>query len=353
VEFAKHLGVSQALVSMVWDGRKEGISSATFQRIWDYAIACGYTPKGMKVVGNAWGGSPSAIGYFLRTPFKLANKTNFFSHVTQGLHDYASENGYNVIFLGPEDDAGDRMYRRIKETLPNLKGLVVLGEISPSFQAFVDKFELPTVIVSARVPGRFHSVNSNEFQAAQLLTDHLYELGHRQFAFLGGLAPKGRYYERRDAVLHCLREKGIDPDTCHVVEEFGGADRAEGFRAADCLIQKCGVGSLPTAWIIVNGTMARGVCSRLYQEGIRIGQDISVASIDMTRVCSDEIPGLTSAAAVPEKLGWEAGRILHDSKPGDEVPLQDIVFPSKLVVRDSTGPVPEGSPSEPVSRTSS
>ena len=336
---AKHLGVSQALVSMVLNGRKEGIAAGTFQRIWDHAIASGYTPKGMKVEPASGGVvRASAVGYFLRTPFKLATKTNFFSHVSQGLHDYITESNLNLIFLGSESDAGDRMFRRVKETIPTLRGLVILGEIGEPFQAFIQELEVPTVIVSARATGLFHSVNSNELQAAQLLTRHLYGHGHRRFAFLGGLAPKGRYVERRDAVIQSLARHGVDPSSCHFVEEEGGADRAEGFHAADRLIKECEGRKLPTGWIVGNGTMARGVCNRLFQEGLKIGVDVSVTAIDMTRVCWEEYPTLTSASAVPENLGREAGRLLIEADQGDDQPLQDVVLPVKLVARDSSGP---------------
>lgn len=339
-EIARRLGVSQALVSMVLNGRKDGISPSTFQRIWDHAIASGYTPKGMKMEPLGAGGKrATAVGYFLRAPFKLATKTNFFSHVSQGLHDYVAENNLNLIFLGSEVDADDRMYRRVKETLPSLCGLVMLGEISGAFQEFIQDLNVPTVIVSARATGIFHSVNSNELQAAQMLTSYLYELGHRRFAFLGGLAPKGRYYERRGAVIQCLRRLGIAENEIQFVEEEGGADRAEGFRAAGRLLERCH-GDVPTAWVVANGTMARGICNRLLQEGFKIGSDVSVATIDMTRVCWEEFPALTSAAAVPEHLGREAGRLLIEADQGGNQPLQEIVLPVSLEVRESTGPVP-------------
>jgi LacI family transcriptional regulator len=342
-EIARRLGVSQALVSMVLNGRKDGIAPATFQRIWEHAIATGYTPKGMKVdTLNGVTPRATAVGYFLRAPFKLATKTNFFSHVSQGLHDYVTECNLNLIFLGGEVDAGDRMALRVKTTQSSLRGIVILGEVGPEFQEFIEDLETPTVIVSARATGVFHSVNSNELQAAHLLVSHLYELGHRKFAFLGGLAPKGRFYERRDAVRQSLQRHGIDPATCPFIEEEGGADRAEGFHAADRLLA-ARPGDLPTAWIVANGTMARGICNRLFQEGLQIGQDVSIATIDMTRVCWEEVPTLTSASAVPENLGREAGRLLLQTDHGEDQPLQDIVLPVAMVVRDSTGPVPRSS----------
>ncbi|MBH55115.1 MAG: hypothetical protein CMI18_12325, partial [Opitutaceae bacterium] len=46
---AKELGYSQALVSMVLNGRKKGISEAAYKRIWDFAITNGYSPRGMNI----------------------------------------------------------------------------------------------------------------------------------------------------------------------------------------------------------------------------------------------------------------------------------------------------------------
>lgn len=338
---AKHLGVSQALVSMVLNGRREGIAPSTFQRIWDHAIVSGYAPKGMRVIPSTAAMSrANAVGYLLRRPFKLATNTNFFSHVSQGLHDYVTECNLNLIFLGSEADADDRMFRRLKETVPSLRGLVILGEVGSAFQSFLQELEVPGVIVSARATGLFHSVNANERQAAQLLAQHLYDQGHRRFAFLGGLAPRGRYLERRRAVLQSLQRLGLESSACHLIEEEGGADRVDGFHAADRLIQECAGSIRPTAWIVGNGTMARGVCNRLFQEGLKIGADVSVATIDMTRVCWEEYPTLTSASSVPEALGREAGRLLIEVNQGKDQPLQDVVLPVKLVVRDSTGPAP-------------
>ena len=47
-EILEDLGVSQALVSLALNGRKDGINAETYQRIWDHAVSLGYQPKGMR-----------------------------------------------------------------------------------------------------------------------------------------------------------------------------------------------------------------------------------------------------------------------------------------------------------------
>lgn len=335
---AKHLGVSQALVSMVLNGRQDGIAPATFKRIWDQAIASGYMPKGMKVnLAKTEQLKATGVGYFLRAPFRLATKTNFFSHVSQGLHDFVSERGLNLIFLGSEADDLPKMRERLRLVRNTLKGVVVLGEVGPEFLSFVRDLDLPTVIVSSRETGVFHSINSNELKAAEMLAEHLYELGHRKFCFIGGTAPMGRYLERKDAVLKSLERLGVKEADSHFVQIDGGADRKEGMQATRQVLDAFSSESLPTAWIVSNGTMARGVCTGLLHAGLAIGKDVSVAAIDMTRACWDEEPALTSAAAIPEEMGFEAGRLVVGSEQGTPNTFQDLVLPVCLEVRESTG----------------
>ncbi|MFN5559770.1 MAG: helix-turn-helix domain-containing protein, partial [Opitutaceae bacterium] len=48
-QLAQELGISQALVSLILNGRRHGINPATYARVWDHALRRGYHPKGMRV----------------------------------------------------------------------------------------------------------------------------------------------------------------------------------------------------------------------------------------------------------------------------------------------------------------
>src|SRR5580765_7681085 len=76
---ARDLGVSQALVSLVLNGKRENISEESYQRIWNYALKLGYRPKGMQLHG---GGTPSTgVGFVFRSGVRLHTQSNFFGHV--------------------------------------------------------------------------------------------------------------------------------------------------------------------------------------------------------------------------------------------------------------------------------
>ncbi|NDV62268.1 LacI family transcriptional regulator [Puniceicoccales bacterium CK1056] len=337
-KIAEKLGVSQSLVSIVLNGRKEGIAKETYDRIWDYALKHGYSPKGMKLSENsAFGGeSMQTVGYFLRAPLKLANKSNFFSHVAQGLHDFLRGQNYKLVFLGSEMDISTKELANNSWRNTPLTGVVIMGEVNSDFLGAVRDLGKPLVYLSARSPGFCHSVNGNEYQAAEQLVDHLYELGHRHFAFLGGMVSRSRNDERLHGLQRALARYNLNlPDEAVFIME--DAERKQGYQMAGTILQGH-TKNFPTAWMCVNGLVARGALSRLFQEGLNIGEDVSVAAFDNTRVCAEEIPGITSAASIPENLGREAGRILLNPELHEGDSLLDIVLPSKFVVRESSGP---------------
>ena len=111
---AHDLGVSQALVSLVLNGKRENISEESYKRIWEYAIKLGYRPKGMQVAGTPL--ATRNVGFILRAGLRLHTQSNFFSHVQHGLHARLLEHGYHSVFLGSEDDLGIRaLQRRLRQ----------------------------------------------------------------------------------------------------------------------------------------------------------------------------------------------------------------------------------------------
>jgi len=338
-QIANELGISQALVSMALNGRKKGISEKTYKTIWDYALQHGYSPRGMSIESAREKGSVTTIGYILRSPLKLANTSNFFSHVHQGLHDRLNANGIKTIFLGSEDDISEG----VKETpliLPDsMKGVAIMGEVQPKFLEAILALGKPVVYISSRATGKCHSVLSNEELSAELLVENLHSLGHTQFAWLGGNQHMGRYSERLKGLTEALESRGLQLDERFVLKSVE-ADRKEGFEFARHLIETCKGSEIPTAWICLNGLMARGAVNCLFQNGFKVGTDVSVVAIDMTRVCQEEHPTITCAGSDPEVMGSEAGRILINAITEETAALTDITLPSTFLEGESTGPAP-------------
>jgi LacI family transcriptional regulator, galactose operon repressor len=330
---ARDLGVSQALVSLVLNGKRENISDESYERIWKYAVKRGYRPKGMQANGNA---TANTVGFVLRAGLRLYTQSNFFSHIQHGLHTALQGRGFNSVFLGAEDTLNRQS---LKEELPrsNLFGLVIMGQVDEAFVRSIKAVQRNVVAVSAAYPGLCHSVMPNERQALDLLVEHLVELGHREVAWLGGNKQFRQNLTRRAALVDALRQRGLDLADAFAVDVLSG-DRLDGRRAAQLLLERASPERLPTAWVCLNGLMARGVINYLTQQGLQVPGQISVVAVDATRVCVEEHPQITGANADPEKMGAKAAELLLQAATQTDEALLDVILPAQLTVRETSAP---------------
>jgi LacI family transcriptional regulator len=332
---AKELGLSQALVSMVLNGRKEGISDDSHRRIWECALNLGYQPKGMRLSITSDPTKQIHVGFILRSGLALHTQSNYFSHIQHGLHEALQERGISTLFLGTENNLVEGAFRVPLETRKTLFGVVLMGQVAPSFLKAIRQLCPRVVAVSMSYPGQCHSVQSNENQSLELLVDHLYELGHRRFAWVGGNRALARHEDRFRAFQSALRVRGVtfDPDWALLTDQ---ADRTEGRLAAEQFLAHSG--ERPTAIVCYNGLMARGALNYFLSRGQRVPQDLSLAADDATRICTEEHPFITGASADPEAMGRKTAELLLQStESADEICL-DVILPSRLAVRETSSP---------------
>jgi len=338
-QIARDLGLSQTLVSMVLNGRRQGVSEESYQQIWNHARRIGYRPRGMDTELFRDRSKTATVGFILRSGLKLYSQSPFFGHVQHGLHEFFMDHDISLLFLGTEDRLDVKKLKELYGKKGSFRGLVVFGEVARPFLHALKQLEPRIVSISAQYPGLCHSVVYNEEQAAELLVAHLAELGHKEFAWLGGSRGMQRSIRRREATMSALRLRNLTIQPKFILE-MEEADRAEGRQAAEKIIQLTSKRHRPTAWICYNGTMARGAIDSLWQQDIRIPKDVSVATFDRTRICEEDHPTLTGASVAPEELGRVAGEILLKSSGESNEMFSDMVLASELIARESTGPSP-------------
>ena len=321
-------------MSLVLNGKRENISDESYQKIWNHALKIGYRPKGMQLDGN--GATAAAnVGFILRAGLRLHTQSNYFSHVQHGLHEGLLAHGYHSVFLGSEDDLAARSVQQLLRRY-QLAGLAIFGEVRKEFIEAIKAVQANVVAISITYPGLCHSVMPNEKQAVDLLLSHLVDLGHIQFAWIGG--DKGRDYNSRRyaALTEALSARRLSLSRRFAVEVDGG-DRLAGWKAAELLTGQMSRTRFPTACVCVNGSMARGFLNGLMQKGWRVPDQISVVALDATRICVEEHPQITGAHADPEKIGLTAADLLLRSMQAQDGILSDVILPAQLTVRETSG----------------
>ena len=183
-------------------------------------------------------------------------------------------------------------------------------------------------------PGTNHAITSSVFmddvQAADDMTMHLINEGHRRIGFILGhpnhMASDQRHYGYRRA----LDRAGIDyePDLIRP----GEFDFASGLAAAEELLR---LRSKPTAIFASNDDMAAGVLSYAHRIGLDVPQDLSVAGFDDTDLAQLVWPPLTTIRQPTRDLAYAATGLLFGA---DEGAIHQRL-PHELMVRASTARV--------------
>lgn len=335
-QLAKELGISQALVSLVLNGRKAGISAETYDRIWAHATKRGYHPKGMRLASSP-AAQPSQVGIILRAPLRLNTPTMYFGHVQHGLHIALEAREFTAVFLGAEDQLDGDKLSRFFPAGHSFQGIVLVGEVARPFLDKLRRFDLRVVAVSARYPGVCHSVLGNEPQSLEALVTHLRSLGHRRFGWLGGNVGLGRHEARLHALESALASHHLSINPRYSVKLKEG-DRAEGAEAVLSILPHARRKDFPTAWVCYNTLMAAGAARAFERAGLRVPTNISVASADLSPVATEGKPSITAAGSNPEKLGEAAARLVLGSTSDDHGTFTDLMLPAQLFIGDTTGP---------------
>jgi LacI family transcriptional regulator len=330
---ARDLGLSQGLVSRILNGDRDHIAQETYDRVWQRALALGYRGRGLNVQAKAAANGVAQIGLILRAGMQLTTHSNYFSHVQGGLQGALASKRIRLVLLGTEDTID------FSHTQGVPSRIVIFGDPRPAFARQLGKIADRIVAVSADNRGVCHTVSANETESLSLLVAHLVSLGHTRIGWIGGEPTYSRHRSRFEAFREALHAHGLMfPADAHVVIAPTGARQAEGRLAIKQLLPRRGARSQPTAVIAYNGTMARGAANALLQEGWKLPADLSIAAVDLTRVCTEDEPSITGASAPPEKIGEEAARILLlDQAPFAHENLLHIEVASKLQVGSSTG----------------
>lgn len=261
----------------------------------------------------------------------------FISEVISRVEQVAAQHEYSIILTNSGGDP-DREMRAVRSLIERaIDGVLVIaamagGEPSPYFS----ERGIPIVLINNHHPGNFvHSIGVANFEGAQLMTEHLLELGHRRIGYIGnqfgGQAQEDRLHGYR-AAFKKARVRHPSELVIHSESSLEG-----GYRGMKQLLDSA---ARPTAIFCYDDITALGAYKAIRNAGLRIPNDISVAGFDDLFFSSYLEPSLTTISQPMREMGERAIRLLLDlvepSSNGKRQKKTQIVIPGKLMIRSST-----------------
>jgi LacI family transcriptional regulator len=257
----------------------------------------------------------------------------FWTTVARGAEDAASQQGFNVILCNTdENEAKQEEYLSVLLRKRVDGFLFVPVESHPRSIEQIQKQKVPVVVMDRQIQGvTVDIVRGDSEDGAYQLTRHLISLGHRHIAILSGPQILSVSIDRVDGMLRALAEANIRADA--QIISYGKFTIESGWERTMELMTN----SLPpTAIVAGNNFIAIGALRVLREQGIRVPEDISLASIDDLPPPMFIDPFFTVVAQPAYEIGHRATELLlRRIRHPHDLERQEIVLPTELIIRQS------------------
>lgn len=263
-------------------------------------------------------------------------ETDFFQQIISGVETVAGNKEYAVLF-GQTNNYPKREAEFV-DMMINRKvdGIIqVNSRLNGEETLLMQNLELPRVHI-----GKNRVCTSDTLcyvdieEGARRMTRHLIELGHKIIMALFDEANSNTSEQAFAGINRALR------DTGHTII-FSSAQAENsvrgGYLAVQRLIQSK---SMPEALIAASDLQAIGAMKAARDAHINIPDDLALASLTDSAVCSVLSPALTALELPSKRLGMAAARMLIDQIEGTlpyvDMP-HDLILQPKLKIRESCG----------------
>jgi LacI family transcriptional regulator len=327
-DIADRLNISKNSVSQALSG-KPGVSEETRQLVQKVADELGYQYAGsrkQKQPEHTTGPKNIAL---IASDFAFS-LVSFFGEIYLSVEKEVRDRGMNLFIESINSESKEKLILPSLLSNHQIDGILILSHISTDYIAKVIDTGIPTVLIDHHEPSlQADAILTNNRFGAFSAVEHLIQLGHQEIGFVGDVHFSPSYQERLDGYLLALRNYGLEPKHefifTNAQEDLGELNQY--FEALD---------TKPSAWFCVNDGHGFLITSLLQQKGYKVPEDVSVCNFDNGQLSQIATPKITTmdidlkyfGKKAVEQLWW---RIHHRDEP-----IQEILLPTKLLVRDST-----------------
>ncbi|MFN4134654.1 MAG: LacI family DNA-binding transcriptional regulator [Novosphingobium sp.] len=323
-DVAARAGVAVKTVSRVLNGHPY-VSADTRARVEEAMRALDFRPSVAARILSGAKSNQIALIYDNHSPY-------YMFQIQTGCWDFCRANGIRLL-AQPVDVADPQVGEQVRGlvTETHVDGIILSSPVTdcdPVLRA-LESLDIPFVRIS---PGTNHALTSSVFmddaQAADDMTTHLINAGHRRIGFIKGHPNHMASDDRLFGYRRALDRAGLPYDPVLVCE--GAFDFDSGVRGGRTLLD---LANRPTAIFASNDDMAAGVLAVAHDRGIAVPAQLSVAGFDDTTLARTVWPPLTTIHQPMAELARTATEILI---AGGDITHRRL--PHTLVERGSVAP---------------
>ncbi|MFG2028918.1 LacI family DNA-binding transcriptional regulator [Streptomyces sp. NPDC048825] len=328
---AREAGVSVPTASKVVNGR-EDVAPETRRRVTEALDRLGYVRRPRFDAAK----SPGLVDLVVHSL-----DSSWSGAVLHGVEEAAHDAGFEVVVsAGLTRTRGGRPERGWLDKL-SARGsagvLFNLAELTQSQYAWLDQHRIPFVLIDPVIdpPPGVVSVGAANWQGGVTATEHLLALGHERIAVIAGHRRKMCSSARVAGYRSALAAAGLRHRPEYL--RYGSFDEVTAHRR---MLELLDLPEPPTAVFVCSDKMALGCYQALAERKLSVPDDMSIVGFDDLPEAHWAAPSLTTVRQPLSEMAATALRLLVRIMSGERPEGTRTELSTRLVVRESTGPVP-------------
>ena len=270
-DIAKELGISTVTVSKALSGQK-GVSEEMRQKIFELARDMGYQKSFSNQANESY-----KIGVLIGGRY-IGNIDSFYGHMYQIFSAKAAKMGsYTMLEILSDADEKNLVFPKIIGD-GTVDAVVIMGTLSEEYLTMLDEqLEIPTFYMD--FTDRDHkkdSVISGNYYGAYILTNYLFDKGHKDIGFVGTVLSTPSITDRYLGYVRAMMEHGMEINKDWILNDRGINNDKVDFEKNTSFPK----GKLPTAFVCNCDLSANMFIQYLKVKGYRVPEDISLVGYD-------------------------------------------------------------------------
>ncbi len=338
-DIAMQLGVSTVTVSKALSGQK-GVSEAMREKIKQLADELGY--KQPSAARKEKADKSYNIGVLVSEKY-LGEYASFYWKLYQSVATRAVQKECFTMLevVSQEDEDAARLPKIVLEQKAD--GLIVIGKLRSEYLGELRQSSgIPVVYLDFYDEHQMSdAVISNSYYGTYMLTNYLFDKGHRKIAYVGTLLATASITDRYFGYAKSMLEHGQQ-----IAGEWVIPDRDMRYGVVRVDIDPKSMDDAPTAFVCNSDLTASMLIGRLEELGYRVPEDFSVVGFDnylYPGLCDVEI---TTYEVDLKEMAVMAIRVLLKKMGGERYKQGISIIEGRMVEKDSVSMCRDGKFSE-------
>ncbi|MGX7417232.1 LacI family DNA-binding transcriptional regulator [Carnobacterium gallinarum] len=322
-EVANHAGVSVGSVSRYLNGYQ--LKPANMKKIEESIEALEY--KGNPLAKALKSNQTLSIGLLMNNM-----QSNFSASMVAQIEDELERFGYSILLSGFRNDYS-QVERKLDFLLSRKIDGLIIFEAEQDWEAVQQLKNVDIPVISVNTPMEFDMVDSivvNNKQSTKEVIEKMLQFGHEKIGIIA--APQTDYVarERLDGVLEAFAENNYPIEDAVIY--YGDYSKQSGYTGMKHLLKNEEI----TAVFVCNYNMSLGALQEIYEQQLKIGEDISFASYDYFDASDIFNPKLTVIRQPVKEIGTlAANRMMEKIRNHGQLQGDIFVVPNDILWRDS------------------